>query len=80
MSMVYGIGGFVDVPPAHLSGSGAPPCNFKGLLGQQYFDRSQVTPVEYIYNGVAWEQGGNSSATTSAPGIVQLSSHVSTDY
>src|SRR6185369_1587193 len=78
-SQVYGIGGLVKVAPGPVTGSGAPPSSFKGQLGQQYFDTSVSPPVEYIYNGLTWQSGGNAYATTSTPGIVQLSSNVTTD-
>lgn len=61
MSLVYGIGGLINVPPPVLQGNGAPSANFKGQLGQSYFDKSTSPFTEYIYNGTSWEVGGSSS-------------------
>src|SRR5260221_8350642 len=77
--LAYGIGGLIKTAPPAISGSGAPATSFKGQLGQQYFDTSVSPPAEYIYNGSTWQSGGNAYATTSAAGIVQLSSNVTTD-
>ena len=57
MSLAYGIGGFVSVPAPAISGHGAPPSNFVGKLGQQYFDTSTTPPTEYIFNGQTWAIG-----------------------
>ena len=72
MSLVYGIGGLINVPPAAIRGNGPPPASFKGQLGQQYFDTSTSPPSQYIFNGLTWESGGNAYATTTTPGIVEL--------
>ena len=73
MPLAYGLAGFTNVPPPAISGNGAPPASFKGQLGQQYFDTSQTPPVLYIYNGQTWSSGGDTSATTTSPGSVTLS-------
>lgn len=55
MSLAYGIGGLLSVPPAPISGHGAPPANFKGKVGQMYIDNS-VSPADiYFYNGTTWQ-------------------------
>ncbi len=72
MALAYGIGGMINVPPGPIQGRGAPAASFKGQLGQQYFDISQSPPVEYIYNGVTWLAGGDTPATTTSFGSVQL--------
>ncbi len=55
MTLVYAPGGLVSVPPAPIRGSGAPPANFKGQLGQMYLDTS-VSPADiYFYNGLTWQ-------------------------
>lgn len=55
MSLAYGIGGLLSVPPAPIVGNGAPPTNFKGKVGQMYIDNS-VSPADiYFYNGVSWQ-------------------------
>jgi hypothetical protein len=61
MSLAYGIGGLINVPPPVLSGQGAPPATFRGLLGQSYFDKSTNPFTEYVYNGSGWERGGASA-------------------
>ncbi len=71
-SLAYGIGGLVKVAPAAIMGNGIPPASFKGILGQQFFDNSQVPPVEYIYNGQTWTIGGTAPATTTSFGSVEL--------
>lgn len=55
MSLAYGIGGLISVPPPALRGNGAPPANFKGQIGQMYFDISQSPADVYIYNGTSWQ-------------------------
>ena len=80
MVLAYGLGGLVQVPSGSVSGRGAPPSSFKGQLGQDYFDISTSPPTQYTYNGLTWSQGGNSYATTTTPGIVTLSSDITTDY
>src|SRR5882672_1797552 len=72
MPLAYGIGGLISVPQGAVTGNGVPPASFKGQLGQQYFDISQSPPVEYIFNGVTWLPGGDTPATTSTFGSVQL--------
>ena len=79
MPLAYGIGGLISVPQGAISGQGAPASSSKGDLGQQYFDLSVSPPAEYIFNGLTWQSGGNAYATTSTPGIVTLSSNVTTD-
>lgn len=55
MSLAYGIGGLLSVPPAPITGNGAPPANFKGKLGQMYIDNS-VSPADiYFFNGITWQ-------------------------
>lgn len=60
---VYGVGGFVSVPPPPIKGFGPPSPNFRGQLGQQYFDENTTPPTEYIFNGQTWTSGGNSIAS-----------------
>src|SRR5258708_2891227 len=72
MPTAYGIGGLVNVPPGPIRGTGVPPTSFRGQLGQQYFDISTSPPNLYIYNGVTWVIGGDTPATTSSLGSVQL--------
>ena len=80
MSIAYGIGGLISVPPSTITGSGPPATSFAGKLGQQYFDTSTSPFTQYSYNGSTWQSGGNAYATTSTPGIVTLSSNVTTDF
>lgn len=75
MAQAYGIGGFVNVPPGPISGNGAPPTNFKGSLGQMFFDQSQNPPVLYIFNGSTWDEGGNPVATVTERGLVELATY-----
>src|SRR6185312_4617272 len=79
MPSVMGLSGPQKVGPAAISGRGAPPASFKADLGAQYFDISVSPAVEYVFNGSTWVTGGNAYATTSSPGIVKLSSNVTTD-
>src|ERR1043165_2993709 len=79
MPLGIGVGGFINVPPGPISGNGAPSSSFRGSLGQLYFDVSVSPPAEYTFNGLTWVSGGNAYATTTAAGIVQLSSNVVTD-
>ncbi len=72
MPIAYGIGGIVNVPAAPLKGFGPPNTNFKGQLGQNYFDISVTPPVEYVYNGVTWTTAGSNPATTTTYGTVLL--------
>lgn len=68
----YAIGGSTSVLAAPLTGKGAPTQNLKGQLGQFYFDMS-VRPFDaYVYDGLTWQIGGNSLATTTIPGIVEI--------
>lgn len=76
MALAYGIGGLVSVPAAPIKGVGAPPENFKGQLGQQYFDISVSPPVEYTFNGESWLLGGNEPATTTSFGTVILNDSI----
>lgn len=55
MSLAYGIGGLLSVPPAPIRGQGAPPANFKGQLGQMYIDQSASPADIYFYNGTTWQ-------------------------
>jgi hypothetical protein len=74
MPLAYGIGGLIKVPQGAITGNGPPPASFRGELGQQYFDISDpANPVLYIYNGNSWQIGGIAEATTTAAGIVELS-------
>ena len=57
MSLAYGIGGLVSVPPAPIRGNGPPPASFRGQLGQQFFDEATDPPTQYIYNGQSREIG-----------------------
>lgn len=77
--LAYGIGGLIAVAPRAIRGPGAPPASLKGIVGQQYFDTSTDPDTLYIFNGSTWEAGGNAYATTSTPGIVQLSDDVAAD-
>lgn len=70
--LAYGIGGLISVPAAPLSGFGPPPTGFKAALGQQFFDKSQTPPTEYVFNGQTWTTAGANPATTSVLGTVQL--------
>lgn len=79
MSVAYGLTGLVQVGPPPLTGNGPPPASFKGALGQQFFDKSTSPPTQYVYNGATWVTGGNAYATTTTPGIVQLSDDVTAD-
>ena len=72
MPIAYGIGGILNVPPGALRGQGAPNQNFKGQLGQQYFDFSVSPPIEYVYNGESWTTAGANPATTTTYGTVLL--------
>ena len=78
MALAYGIGGLVGVQTAVKSGPAAPA--FNGSLGEMYYDTSTTPPTQYFYNGSSWLVGGNAYATTSDPGIVQLSADIATDY
>jgi len=73
MALVYGIGGLISVPQGAVSGIGAPPLSFRGELGQQYFDRGQSPPLEYVFNGQTWTTGGSEPASTTVYGSVLLS-------
>jgi hypothetical protein len=72
MGIAVGIGGLISVPPAAIRGHGVPPSSFRGILGQMYFDLDTVPPTEYVYNGQTWAAGGDSEATTTTFGSVQL--------
>jgi uncharacterized protein YoaH (UPF0181 family) len=72
MSLAYGIGGFVKVAAGPIKGFGPPATNFKGELGQQYFDQNTIPPTLYIFNGSTWSSGGDEPATTTTFGTVQL--------
>jgi hypothetical protein len=73
MPQVYGIGGLISVPQGAIKGNGPPGANFRGQLGQDYFDMTDPTsPVQYTFNGNSWVLGGNAAATTSSFGIVEL--------
>lgn len=75
MPLAYGIGGMINVPSGPIRGTGAPPTSFTGQLGQLYIDTSTSPPSVYVYNGQTWSLGGDEVATTSAEGIVQLSTY-----
>lgn len=72
MPLAYGIGGLIKVPQGAVTGNGPPPTSFKGDLGQQYFDITVSPPDLYVFNGVTWAIGGDSPATDSSFGSVQL--------
>ncbi len=72
MTIVMGAGGFVTVAPPAISANGPPPPNFKGQLGQPWFDNSQTPPVEYVFNGQTWSVGGVLPASTTVFGVVKL--------
>lgn len=84
MPLVYGIGGQLNVAPGPIQGEGPPPENFKGQLGQFYFDISTTPYTAYIYDSVEWQIGGNALATTTSPGIVEIDDDLTdappTDY
>ena len=65
MGRVYGIGGLINVPPEVLVGIGAPPTNFRGALGQLYYDKSTSPYTEYTFNGTSFTTGGGGSVTFS---------------
>lgn len=72
MGLAVGVGGFINVPPATISGNGPPPSSFKGQLGQSYFDKSTSPATEYVYNGSTWVTAGANPATTTTYGTVLL--------
>ncbi len=72
MGLAYGIGGFVKVAAGPIKGFGPPATNFKGELGQQYFDQTTVPPTEYVFNGSTWTTAGANPATTTTYGTVLL--------
>lgn len=49
------------VAPPGLTGSGAPPSTFKGILGQSYFDTSTSPRTAYVFTGVEWILDAQSS-------------------
>lgn len=75
MARVYGIGGLVNTPPEVLTGFGAPPSNFRGALGQLYYDTSTSPYTEYTFNGTSFAaaSGGTTFATN-----VQAAAQVAT--
>lgn len=63
--IISGSLGPVMVAPPALSGSGAPPVNFKGILGQEYFDKSISPPTGYVWNGSSWSTNSGAGVFTS---------------
>lgn len=59
--LVYGANGTIFVCPPSLSGNGAPLTNLKGILGQQYFDKSVTPPAGYVWSGSAWTPDSGSA-------------------
>jgi len=74
LTSAYGISGLVSVGPPAITGNGPPSSNFKGKLGQNYFDigTDPQNPVEYVFNGVSWTTAGANPATTTTYGTVLL--------
>lgn len=68
MSIGYGIGGLINVPPQILTGNNPPPSTFVGKQGQQFWDRSTSPNTMYIYNGTSWIAAGVQFAISSASG------------
>jgi hypothetical protein len=54
MTEVSGIGGFVNVGPPPLSGSGAPAATLPAQQGQLYFDVSVTPRNVYVFTGLTW--------------------------
>lgn len=68
MSIGYGIGGIINVPPQILSGNNPPPSSFKGVQGQQFWDKSTSPNTMYIYNGISWIAAGEQFAVSTGTG------------
>ena len=77
MSQAYGVGGFVNVMSPAILGNfgGVVPTISAGNLvpGQQVIDTSTTPRTIYTWTGTAFDLGAANPATTSAQGIVQLS-------
>ena len=74
IKQAYGVGqGLINVFPPPIEAQRAPNSNDTAYpQGQEWFDNSVDPPVGYQFDGSDWTQGGNSEATTSTDGVVEL--------
>lgn len=63
MTQADGVGGFINVGPPPIVGSGAPSSTLPAQTGQLYFDNTTTPRNTYVFTGVAWELLAESSGT-----------------